>query len=319
MNTTDERIVRLTLALKSRERWLVATESTVYFAVVLTAFLGNTMLCLAFYKTRTLRTPQNYYLVSLALTDILNAVNCSLTLAVLITGRWPFGDFTCQIQGTVMSICASVSLLTLGIIAINRYTKICRSSSLYQKIFSKRNVLKTIAMTWISAALLVFGAFFSPRPVYTFHHGKCWCFYQLDRKENSGLYIYITFCYSITVSLTFPSIIFSYLKVLRKIRAHFVQIGNSSLHDDNSIAFAEEVKVTAMLFTTILAFFLCWVPSIIIDFYEAITGYQTLPREVYMLNIFTYLLSSAINPLIYGLMNREFKVAYKKVLGCRDS
>ena len=316
MNTTEALIARLTLALKSRERWLVAIESAAFFAVVLTAFLGNTILCLAFYKTRTLRTPQNYYLVSLAVTDILSAINCSITLAVLMTGRWPFGNFTCQFQGAVMSICASFSLLTLGIIAINRYTKICRSSSLYQKLFSKRNILITIAMSWISTALLVCCAFFFPRPIYAFHHGKHWCFFQLDLEENTGLYIYITFCYSIIVFFTFLSIIFSYFKVLRKIRAHFVQIGNSSLHDDNSIALAEEVKITAMLFATILAVFICWAPSIIIDFYEASVGYHTLPREVYMLQIFTFVGSSAINPLIYGLMNREFKLAYKKVLGC---
>ena len=74
-----------------------------------------------------------------------------------------------------------------------------------------------------------------------------------------------------------------------------------------------------MLFTTILAVFICWAPSIIIYFYEASVGYHTLPREVYMLNSFTYIGGSAINPLIYGLMNREFKLALKKVLGCRDS
>lgn len=184
MNTTEALIVRLNLALKSRECWLVAIQSAAYFAVALTAFLGNTMLCLAFYKAGTLRTPQNYYLVSLAVTDILNAINCSITLAVLITGRWPFGNFTCQFQGTVTFICASVSLLTLGIIAINRYTKICRSSSLYQKIFSKRSILITIAMSWPLLPLLftsfVCGTFFFARPVYAFHHGKRLCFVNLS-------------------------------------------------------------------------------------------------------------------------------------------
>ena len=58
--------------------------------------------------------------------------------------------------------------------------------------------------------------------------------------------------------------------------------------------------------------------SVIIDFYEVLGGYYTLPRQVYMLNIFTYASSSAINPMIYGLMKREFKEAYKQVLCCKN-
>ena len=319
MNTAaQEGIARLTLSLKVREGWLVVIESATYSAVVLTAFLGNIMLALAFYKTSSLRArPQNYYLLSLAATDILNAVNCSISLAVLITGKWPFGHFICQLQGSISLICGGVSLLTLGMIAINRYVMICWSSSLYRKIYSKRNVLISITNSWILTVCLVYGAFFAHETLYHFHPGKCWCFQHFDIKENIGLYF--TCCYSLTVSLTVSSIIFSYYKVFRKIRAHFIQVGNSSLHqNDNSTAFAEELKITAMLFTTILAFLICWTPSVIIDFYEVIVGYYTLPREVYMLNMFTFVSSSAVNPVIYGLMKREFKVAYKKVLGCED-
>ena len=314
MNATQERMSLLSLSLKNRELWLVVIESAAFCSVVFIAFLGNIWLCLAFYKTRTLRSPQNYYLASLALTDILNAVVCSIALAALIKGEWPYGDFICQCQGLVMSTCASVSLLTLGMIAINRYTKICRSRSLYQKIYSKRNVLISIATSWIATVFVAAGAFFAGKTVYYFHPGKSWCFYQLDLKENMGLYV--MFCFSIIISFAFSTIVFSYYKVLRKIRAHFVQVGNASLRDDNSKAFAEEVKVTMMIFTTILAFSICWTPSFTIDFYEILGGYYTLPRQVYMLNIFTYISSSAINPMIYGLMKRDFKEAYKKVLNC---
>ena len=320
MNDTQGHITQLTQSLKTREGWLVVVEYTAYLAVILTAFLGNTMLTFAFYKTRALlRSPQNYYLISLAVADILSAAVCMpITLAVIIKGTWSFGNFTCQFQGTLISICASVSLLTLGLIAIDRYVKICRSPSLYQKIFTKRNVLKSIAISWIVSSFFVFGAFFVRKKVFTFHPGKCLCWVINKLKESGG--IYSTINYSIAVSLSFPPIVFSYYKVLRKIRAHFVQVRSSTLRNDqNSAAFAEEVKLTAMLFTTILAFFICWTPSVIIDFYEVFGGYYTLPRQVYMLNIFTYASSSAINPIIYGLMKREFKDAYKKVVCCKDS
>ena len=316
MNFTE-----LTLSLKVREHWLVAIESAAYIAIILTALLGNTLVILAVYKTRALRrNPQNYYLISLATTDILNALVCMpITLVVLIKGRWPFGDLACQFQGSMITISAMVSLLTLGIIAINRYVKIVRSADVYQKIFSTRNVLKSIAIPWICTTVLVFGGFFIRKTVFHFHPGKCLCFSKINFKDNLGIYSAIT--YNILLTFSVPPIVFSYYHIFKKIRAHFAQVaqgGNLSHRDESLVTFNEEVKITAMLFTTILAFFFCWTPSFIIDFYEIFGGYYTLPRQVYMLNIFTYVSSSAVNPMIYGLMKREFKEAYKKVLCCRD-
>jgi len=219
-----------------------------------------------------------------------------MTFVVLITGTWPYGDSICQLQGTVISICASVLLLTLGMITINRYVKICQSSSFYQKRFSKRNILISIAISWISTVFLVSGAFFARKTAYHFQPGKCWCFYRLDLKEN--LRLYITCCFSLTIFGTISLIVFTYYKVIRKIRAHFIQVCNSSLHNDNSLAFAEEVKITTMLFLTILASIICLSPAIIVDLYETLNGYYTLSRQVYLLNSFSFVSSSAINPLV---------------------
>ena len=318
-HTTHDRMDQLVLSLKDREHWLVGIESAAYLAVILTAFLGNIVLTLAIYKTRTLRNHQNYYLVSLAATDILNAVVCMpLTLVVLIKGIWPFGEFVCQLQGIMWVICSSVSLLTLAMIAVNRYVKIARSASLYQKIFTRRNVLISIAISWISTVFLSFFVFSFDKTVFSFHPGKCLCFCKrLNLTDKSG--IYFSFLYAFIITVTFSTILFSYYKVFRKIRAHFVQVANSSLHNNNSTAFAEEIKITTMLFATILALFICWSPSVGIDFYELFSGDQFMfSRQLYLLNVFTFQSSSAINPLIYGLMKREFREGYKKVLYCRD-
>ena len=104
-----------------------------------------------------------------------------------------------------------------------------------------------------------------------------------DMDENLRLYIYITFCYSVVVSFSFSTIVFSYYKVFRKIHAHYVQVGNSSLRDENLRALADELKITFMLIlVTVLAFFICWTPSIITDLNEGFGGYYTLPQQVYI-------------------------------------
>ena len=318
MNDTQQRIAHLAFKLKTRERWLVGIESTVFLIVLLTAVLGNIMLTVAIYKTRTLRRTENFYLVSLAVTDILNAVvTMPLTLTVLIQGTWPFGDFICQMQGSFISICSTVSLLTLGMIAINRYVKIVRSASLYQKVFSRKNVYLSIAISWIFVSFITLVTFSIRGTVFLFHPGKTVCWVELDLTESMGLY---SACmYSLNVCMGYSATFFSYYKVFRKIRGHFVQVAGSSLHNSSSTAFAEEVRITIMLFATVVAFIICYIPSNIIDFYEVVGGYYTLPRQAYFLNIFTYASSSAVNPLIYGLMKKEFREAYKNVICCKNN
>lgn len=313
MNDTQQRFTALEQELSSRGKWLVGIECTVYLVVLLTAVLGNIMLTIAVLKTQTLKRTQNYYLLSLAATDIVIAItSMPLTLVVFIQGTWPFSNFICQLQGSLISVCSTVSLLTLGMIAVNRYVKIVCLPGLYQKIFSKKNVFISIAISWIAITLVTFVAYAFGETVFFYHPGKAICWAKVNLKSALGLYCTIT--YSLNMSLTYLAIYFSYYKVFRKIRAHFAHVANTSLHSDSSIAFAEEVKVTTMLFVTVVAFIICWIPTNIADLYEIFAGYYTLPRQLYFFNIFTLACSSAVNPLVYGFMKNEFREAYKKVL-----
>ena len=174
MIETVTRFTDLAVSLKTREVWQIILESTAYLLILLAAFLGNLMLCVAVYKTRALRNLQNYYLVSLAVTDISSAVLCMpLTLAVLMTGRWPFGEFVCQVQASLIFILSVVSLVTLTMIAVNRYVKMVRSANLYQKIFSKRKIVISIVMSCTISAVMVLSSFLFGEKAFTFHPGKC--------------------------------------------------------------------------------------------------------------------------------------------------
>ena len=109
---------------------------------------------------------------------------------------------------------------------------------------------------------------------------------------------------------------FCSLKVFLKNRVHFAQVAESSLHHDDQKLFAAEVKVTKVLFTILIAFLICWTPAFTVEILDTIQGDYSLQRHVYLLMPYTGVANCAVNPIIYGLTQKQFREAYKKIVCC---
>ena len=55
----------------------------------------------------------------------------------------------------------------------------------------------------------------------------------------------------------------------------------------------------------------------VIDLVDTINEKWIFPREAYLAYSFLAVFSSALNPLIYGVLNKSFRKDYLKVLCCR--
>lgn len=140
MISPSERKKGMDDALKNREAWSVILESTSALVIVVLALVGNIFLCLAIYRFRTRRKIEHYYIFALTVSDFLLALLCVvIAFVVTIIGHWLFGETVCQIQGALIYFSACFSLLNLmSLIALNRYFKIVKSASTYQKIYTRR-------------------------------------------------------------------------------------------------------------------------------------------------------------------------------------
>ncbi|XP_068683145.1 melatonin receptor type 1B-B-like isoform X1 [Montipora foliosa] len=297
----------LSMELNSRELSWVICETAVYLLIVSVAITGNSFVLLAVYRNSQLRTIPNYFIVSLALSDIFLPLLCetqSITVAIL--GHWPFSDDVCQAQGYFVIVLACGSLQILTLTAINRFYRIVRTKN-YKRIFTKRNTMIMIGVCVFLASVEPLPYFLSGRR-YVFHPGKMFCFQTAEISVSNFL------VYGYVGAPTLPLVV-CYFLVFKKIRSHKQNVQNhlKSSKSHNSIT-TRDINVTKILFITVLGFFACWIPIAIIDFVDTFREEVSFPRQVYFLYLILGNLSAVINPVVYGLLNKNFREEYKKII-----
>ena len=110
---------------------MASTLFTVLLSIIsLGALIGNSLVIVTFYKTRSLRTSTNYYLVNMAVSDLicacfnwpLYATEGMLTGSEFITE--PFASVVCKLGLYFRGISQIVSVLSLVLISVDRYAAI---------------------------------------------------------------------------------------------------------------------------------------------------------------------------------------------------
>ena len=305
---------RLFHELVSRTTLLVVVESAVMAFVALSAFLGNILVCVAVTRNPRLHTPTNVLICALTVTDITMSVcTMPLTVGVLISGRWIYSKEVCQFQGSFPLTLAVISLQLMVVIAINRYLCVVKPN-LYRRIFTVKKSIGFAVGVFCFACLPTLSPLFYARDDFTFHPGKAYCAFAMEQNFIFALCMGMGFIMS-------PFIIMSclYCRIYWSVRcAVFPQSGNADSESQRN-AHVQEVKVTKTLAAVLIGFSLCWFPIMIIDQIDFTNSAPMLPRQVYYFYGLSIYMSSAINPVLYGLLNRSFRIEYKKIITCKSS
>ena len=328
---------------------LLATilEVIILCLICLAASFGNLSLYFIVYKNNDLRTITNLYILNLAAADIMVSVlSIPFTVVTVIAGRWLFGDTACVALGffTILSFIASV--MSLGMIAINRYFYIVKWNS-YRKTFSKRRGLLYVAAVWVVSISLASPPLFGWAE-YRFIPGKSYCFVYWPSNVYF-MYFMITVCFFGPLSV----MAFSYYNILmftkkskRRIAVSRTYLAPTPLHhepiteektqnnnpEDITVetpginkqegtfkkAFGskpkfqitpEETKITNMFLYIVALFIICWAPFAITMFFDVYYP-RPLPHTVDMASLLLGYLNSICNPILYGLHNSAFKQGF---------
>ncbi|XP_035291751.1 alpha-2B adrenergic receptor [Anguilla anguilla] len=136
-------------------------EATVAFATAITlmvlfTIVGNILVIIAVLTSRSLRGPQNLFLVSLAAADILVAtLIIPFSLANELMGYWYFRSVWCEIYLALDVLFCTSSIVHLCAISLDRYLSISRAVTYGAQRTAKR-IKTAILVVWLISAVISF-------------------------------------------------------------------------------------------------------------------------------------------------------------------
>ena len=304
-------------AMSERTVLSIATESTIFILINITAILGNCFVLTAISRNPRLRKIANWYISTLAIADLFAAVTCMpLTVGASIKGEWVYSDVICQIQGYVLHIWASFSLIIVAATAVHRYFRVIRPVR-FREIFTKRSIVLMVISCFILATAVAVGLPLASDVPFQFGpHFFCSLTIH-DKKTKRGVVLTLLV---VVTAIPSSTLLFCYFKVYRAVRRHLILVMPSlrpqqQLHSDMKLSTrVEEIKTTKIVFGIVTVFCVLWIPLGII----AALHFSGVLLSRWGHLIFDYLMfmTAATNPLIYGFMDKSFRAEYVRIVRC---
>ncbi|GFY23888.1 alpha-2C adrenergic receptor [Trichonephila clavipes] len=132
---------------------IILTAFFVTFIMVVIV-VGNMLVCIAIATEKALKTVQNWFIASLAVSDFLvGLVIMPFSLAKELMGYWIFGTVWCDIHSALDVLLCTASINNLCLISLDRYWSVTQAVEYLKKRTATRAVLM-ICFVWVLSALI---------------------------------------------------------------------------------------------------------------------------------------------------------------------
>ncbi|KAF5298069.1 hypothetical protein FQA39_LY11837 [Lamprigera yunnana] len=288
--------------------------------VAIVAIVGNALVIAVFCREKRLRRRTNYYIVSLAIADLLVGL-LGIPFALLASVGLPTNLHGCLFTVSLLIVLCTISIFCLVAVSVDRYWAILYPLG-YSRHVRTRTALVIISVCWIS------GGFIGFLPLMGWHlevTGDFQCFFLKVMDPN-----YLVFLYFATIIT--PSILLaaSYAHIYRVVLRQVRQIVTMNPEKGTTTtgrsqggtmlrvlgaAQKREVKATQNLSIIVLFFMICWIPLYTINFILSFCADCFEVNETIMLCcIILSHMNSAGNPLLYAYHLKDFRAALKHFL-----
>ncbi|XP_033108367.1 RYamide receptor-like [Anneissia japonica] len=294
--------------------WATIVLGILFAVITLLGIGGNAIVCYIILGNKCMRTVTNYFIVNVALSDLLVAVFCVEISYYEAVFQWPFSDdVSCKLVRFVQSVSVSVSIFTLVAISLDRFFAIIYP---FRKKMESIHVIIIIILIWcVSLSLAVPLLLHNYTLLYSnfTYCGEVWDFEDkiIDDQKR--------FAYSISMLLLqycIPLIILAgaYGTIGWNVWAHKTP-GEVEHTRDQKIRETKN-KLVKMFAFIVLVFALCYLPqhvmTLVQDFDKTNkVGCYKYARLVHTTCLCIALSNCIYNPIIYCWMNAKFRNGFK--------
>lgn len=130
--------------------YLVIPITIIYSLIFVTGLFGNIITCTVIIRNKSMHNATNYYLFSLAISDLLLLISGMPQEMYFIWSKYPyiFGPVFCTFRGIAAETSTNASVLTITLFTIERYIAICHPFAT-QKMSKLSRAIKHILILWV--------------------------------------------------------------------------------------------------------------------------------------------------------------------------
>ncbi|XP_046963325.1 RYamide receptor-like [Vanessa cardui] len=291
-----------------------------YCTIFIVALIGNGLVCFVVQSSPRMKTVTNYFIMNLAIGDILMTIFCVpfSFVSMLVLRYWPFGMVMCKIVNYSQAVSVLVSAYTLLAISIDRYLAIMRP---LRPRLGKTAAKIVVAAVWggaLSTAAPIIIVSQIQRPTEWHQYCKAdVCLEKWEWAEQNEQYS----CALLVLQFGLPlgALVCTYARI-----AHVVwgvrPPGEAQTARDTRIQNSKR-KMIKMMVTVVIVFTICWLPLnifiILWTLHETDDSWATWPGMPYVWFVAHWLAMShcCYNPIIYSYMNVRYRRGFKQILG----
>ena len=132
--------------------YVVVPITIIYISIFFTGTIGNISTCIVIARNKSMHTATNYYLFSLAISDLLLLISGLPAEVWMIWSKYPyvFGECFCVLRGLAAETSTNATVLTITAFTVERYVAICHPF-LSQTMSKLSRAIKLILSIWLVA------------------------------------------------------------------------------------------------------------------------------------------------------------------------
>ncbi|XP_058455081.1 neuropeptides capa receptor [Malaya genurostris] len=297
-----------------------------FVGILVTGVVGNVIVCLVIIRHPSMRTATNYYLFSLAVSDLILLV---LGLPYEISLYWhqyPYnmGLVFCKIRALLSEASTYVSVLTIVAFSMERFLAICHPLHLYTMSGLQRPV-RIIAGLWIVSlfSAVPFAVFtdidyivYPPTGEKILDSAFC---AMLSNPEGIPLWELST-CLFFVIPMVVMVVLYGRMGLQirsRTQRTEELGVRNGSVNGPSRVSQSRKA-IIRMLAAVVITFFICWAPfhaqRLLFLYGRDWQHFTAVNVWLFWVAGWLYYVSCTINPILYNVMSHRYRVAFRETL-----